>query len=74
MSIKKENFKRIAENRTNKILAMIELLGNISNTSFYEFTDQEIEKIFTTIQLALDTQKTKFSVLGAVKKKTKFEL
>jgi hypothetical protein len=74
MSIKKENFKRIAESRTNKIIGLIELLGNLSNTSFYEFSDSEIDKIFTTIQEALNIQRNKFSVLNSSKKKTRFEL
>lgn len=74
MSIKKENFKRIAESRTNKILAMIELLGNLSNTSFYEFNEEEIEKIFSTIQESLNNQRNKFTILNSSKKKKRFEL
>ena len=46
MDNKKDNFKRIAENRTNKIIDMISLLGNLSNRSFYEYTDDQINSIF----------------------------
>lgn len=74
VSIKRENFKRIAESRTNKILAMIDLLGNLSNTSFYEFNLEEIDKIFSTIQEALSNQKNKFTILNSSKKKKRFEL
>jgi hypothetical protein len=74
MSVKKENFKRIAENRTNKILAMIELLGNLSNSSFYEFNEEEIDKIFSTIQEGLNNQRNKFTILNSSKKKKRFEL
>ena len=35
---KREKFVRIAEARTNKILNMIQFLGNCSNTSMYEYT------------------------------------
>ena len=46
MENKKENFKRIAENRVNKILVLYKQLENLSNTSFYEYTNDQIEKIF----------------------------
>ena len=50
MNNKKENFKRVAEKRTNKIIEMIQLLGNLANSSFYEYTDEQIEHIFSSIQ------------------------
>ena len=44
--IKRDNFIRLAENRTNKLLDMIRLLGNLSNTSNYSYTNEDVEKIF----------------------------
>lgn len=73
MENKKANFKRIAENRTNKIINMISLLGNLSNSSFYEYTDEQIEAIFSAIQAELDKQKSKFTSTSTGKKK-RFEL
>mgnify|MGYP001006270410 CR=1 FL=1 len=35
---KREKFKRLAESRTNKILDMLDLLGNCSNTNVYDYT------------------------------------
>lgn len=63
MDIKKENFKRIAENRTNKIIDMISLLGNLSNKSYYDYSDDEIDMIFDAIQNELDKQRVKFQKL-----------
>jgi len=60
MTDKKSNFKRIAENRTNKIIDMLDLLGNLSNTSFYEYNEADIEKIFAAIEEQLDKTKKKF--------------
>lgn len=57
---KKSNFKRIAENRTNKIIDMLELLGNLSNTSFYEYSEADVEKIFTAIDEQVEKTKSKF--------------
>lgn len=46
---KQENFKRIATRRTNEILARIHSFKNFTNESFYEYTDEEIEKIAKAI-------------------------
>ena len=73
MENKKANFKRIAENRTNKIIDQISLLGNLSNSSYYEYTDDQIEAIFNAIQEELDKQKAKFIKTKDGRKK-KFEL
>ena len=43
MDNKKDNFKRIAEKRTNKIIESISKLQNLTNTYFYEYTDEQIE-------------------------------
>lgn len=66
---KKDNFKRIAEARTNKILSSISLLGNLSNKSYYEYTDEQIDNIFEAIQSELIKQKEKFESNGRNKKK-----
>lgn len=58
---RKENFIRIAENRTNKILDLIKLLGNLSNKSYYDFTSKQVDSIFNTIQNELEEQKKRFS-------------
>lgn len=46
---KHENFKRLAEKRTNNILKYLRLLGNLSNTHNYEYSKEEITKIFSVI-------------------------
>ncbi len=66
---KKENFRRIAESRTNKIIDMISLLGNLSNSSYYEYSDTQIEAIFDAIQLELDKQRSRFREIKNSKKR-----
>jgi tRNA uridine 5-carbamoylmethylation protein Kti12 len=73
MNNKKENFKRIAENRTNKIIDLISKLHNLSNSSFYEYTDKQIDLIFNAIQNELDRQKKEF-MKDRKKGKKRFEL
>ena len=57
---KRERFIRIAEARTNKILEMMRLLGNCSSTNNYEYTDEDIKKIFGALERELKNTKSKF--------------
>ncbi len=61
MDEKRERFVRIAENRTNKILEQIRLLGNCSNKHNYSYTDEDIKKIFSVIENELKDAKIKFT-------------
>ena len=66
-----DRFKKIATNRTNKILKDIQLLGNCSNKSNYEYTDEDVKKIFSAIDEELKEVKVKFK---SKKRKDKFSL
>jgi len=55
-----ERFKRIASKRTNDILEKIRILGNCSNKSSYEYTEEEINKIFSELDKQLKLTKGKF--------------
>ncbi len=68
-SQKEENFKRLAENRTNKIINMLHLLGNLSNTSNYSYTEEQVEVIFSAIEKELEEQKNRFAIKQETKKK-----
>lgn len=57
---KRKNFKRIAEARVEKTLDMLDLIGNLSNTSFYDYDDKEVELIFNTLQESLNNNRKKF--------------
>ena len=60
METKNEKFVRIAEARTNKIIDMIRLLGNCSNKAAYDYSKEDIKKIFTAIDNELKAAKAKF--------------
>lgn len=55
-----ERFKRIASKRTNEILEKIRILGNCSNKSSYEYSEEEVNKIFSEIDKQLKIAKAKF--------------
>lgn len=56
---KEERFIRLAEARVNKILSMLHLLGNLSGIN-YAYTMDQVEQIFTRIQLDLVKTKMRF--------------
>jgi len=57
---KRERFKRLATQRTNAILQRLKVLGNCSNRSAYEYTEEEINKIFSEIERRVREVKSKF--------------
>lgn len=65
---KKEKFIRLAENRTNKVLEMIRLIGNLSNKAVYEYTNADIEKIFKAIETETALAKKQFTDIGGPEK------
>ena len=61
MSNKRDKFVSLAEARVNKVLKDIQLIGNLSNKSAYEFSEADVRKIFLALQKALDIAKNRFS-------------
>ena len=57
---REERFRRLAEARVNKILQLFRLLGNLSWTGTYAYTREQVEQIFTTLQLELVQTKMRF--------------
>ena len=57
---KRERFKRLASQRTNAILKKLKILSNCSNKSAYDFTEDDINKIFSEIEKAVKEAKAKF--------------
>lgn len=57
---RKDRFKRLATLRTNVVLKRLKVLGNCSNRSTYEYTEEEINKIFSEIERKVRETKAKF--------------
>jgi hypothetical protein len=57
---KRERFKRLAEYRTNEILKRLRVLGNCSNKSAYEYTEDEVNRIFSEIEKRVKEVRSKF--------------
>jgi hypothetical protein len=60
LETKSERFKRLATRRTQKILSFLRNLGNCSNRSVYEYTDEQVDVVFNAISEAVKSAKSKF--------------
>ena len=69
---KMSRFIHVAERRTNNVLRYIRLLGNCSNRQNYEYEQEDIRKIFITIENELKRTKNLFE--SASGKNPKFRL
>jgi hypothetical protein len=61
MGNKRNKFIELAEARVNKALKDMQLIGNLSNRSAYEFSETDVRKIFGALQKALENAKARFS-------------
>ena len=57
---KRERFKRLASSRTREVLKKIKVLSNCANRSAYDYSEEEISKIFSAIDKAVKDSKSKF--------------
>jgi len=65
---KADRFARIAEKRTLRILESLRLLGQCSNKRSYEYTDEQLNKIFREIRRCL--RETEQGFRGTESKRT----
>jgi len=71
--VKRERFVKIAENRTNKIIDMIKLLGNCSNKNNYKYDEDDVRQIFNAIDNELRITKSRFQEAQNNKKEFKLK-
>lgn len=57
---KREAFVRLAEKRTNGVIERIRVLSNCSNPYAYEYTDEDVRKMFAAIERELRAARAKF--------------
>lgn len=64
MRDKRQKFVELAEARVSKLLKDLQLVGNLSNRSAYEYTEADVRKIFQALQKGLDSAKGRFGREG----------
>lgn len=55
-----ERFKRLGTLRTNTVLRRLKVLGNCANRQAYQYTEEDVDKIFSEIERKLKEVKAKF--------------
>jgi hypothetical protein len=67
MRDKRKKFVQLAEARVTRAIGQLRLVGNLSNRSAYEFSEDDVRKIFRALQKELDNAKSRFGGEGAAK-------
>jgi len=57
---KRQKFIDLAEKRTQKAIKDIRLIGNLANSRNYEYSDEDVRKIYKTLNNELNEMKRKF--------------
>jgi hypothetical protein len=63
---KRERFVAVTERRTRRILKNLQLLGNCSRRAAYEYTDDDVRKIFRAIDASVRHVRELFAERRAV--------
>lgn len=60
MSEKRDNFIRLTEGRVTRAIDSIRVIGNLSNRSNYEYTEEDSKKIIDALQSEVNALKVQF--------------
>lgn len=66
MNQKRSNFIRLAEARVTKALKAIKVVGNLSNKTNYEYSDQDVNLIVGALQAEINLLKSRFKNKGSL--------
>lgn len=72
-SEKRERFERVASNRVQKVIDFLALIGNCANRNNYEYTEADVELMFTEMNKALKAARDEFSKETAKSTKKQFK-
>jgi hypothetical protein len=61
MRDKRGKFIELATNRVNRTVKDLRLIGNLSNRSAYEYSEDDVRKILRTLQREVDLVKVRFA-------------
>lgn len=60
MRDRRAKFVKLAEARVNRAIKDLQLIGNLSNRSAYQYDDDDVKKMFRALQRELDAAKARF--------------
>jgi hypothetical protein len=65
VSAKRDKFVELAVKRVTRAIKDMRLVGNLSNRSAYEYSEDDVKKIVRALQKEVDTVKARFSENGS---------
>lgn len=65
MSAKRDKFVELAVKRVTRAIKDMRLVGNLSNRSAYEYSEDDVRKIVRALQKEVETVKARFSDNGS---------
>jgi hypothetical protein len=72
-SLRRERFENVAARRTQKILEFLDSLANCANRSNYEYSEEDIKKMFAAIKERTKTTEAAFDKEINRSEKNKFK-
>ncbi len=70
----RKKFVELANNRVSRALKAIQLIGNLSNRSNYDYTEEDVSKIFKAINEEISASRKRFETASKGKAGPKFTL
>ena len=70
----RDNFVRLAQARTAKLLRGLDLLGNLSNRSNYSYDETDVAKMFSALKKKLKETELRFEVQLSKRGRDEFKL
>jgi len=58
---KRDRFRRLATQRTNAVLHRLQILSYCANPQLYDYSDEDVRKMFRAIESELRRAKTRFT-------------
>ncbi len=72
-NLRRERFENVAGRRTQKILELLDTLANCANKSNYEYSENDVQKMFSAIKDRIKTTEASFGNAINRSKKNKFK-
>lgn len=58
---KHDRFRRLATQRTGAVLHRLEILGHCANPQLYEYSEEDVRRVFRAIEAEVRAVKAKFT-------------
>ncbi|MDP1606334.1 MAG: hypothetical protein Q8L93_06800 [Rhodocyclaceae bacterium] len=74
MRDKRSRFVELGQARVTKATQMLRLIGNLANPNNYEYSDEDVQKIFSALDAEMKLLKARFQTALSKKAKDEFKL